>query len=161
MSWRWADDILALANGEQPPGADHELAQLAGAPVLALGQGRPHTSWARSGMKKMGSQPSATSAVNATFFSPKEATQIGISTTQGMGNDLERLAQTGASLGRQGQRVVLALVHERVLALPYVATDLNYLARSAQLVVVGNAVESLDDLGARRTQTQGEPTVGE
>ena len=80
----------------------------------------------------MGNQPSAISAVRATFFSPSDATQIGISATQGVSNDLERLAQTGASLGRQGQRVVLALVHEGCFAPPDVATDLDDLARPAQ-----------------------------
>ncbi len=38
----------------------------------------PNTSFAFSGTKKMGSQPSATSAVIATFFAPSEATQIGM-----------------------------------------------------------------------------------
>ena len=38
----------------------------------------PKTSLAFSGTKKMGSHPSATSAVMATFFSPKAATQIGM-----------------------------------------------------------------------------------
>jgi hypothetical protein len=38
----------------------------------------PKTSFALSGTKKMGSQPSATSAVMATFFSPSAATQMGM-----------------------------------------------------------------------------------
>ncbi len=45
------------------------------APALSEG---PKTSFTFSGTKKMGSQPSATSAVMATFFSPRAATQIGM-----------------------------------------------------------------------------------
>ena len=59
----------------------------------------PHTSFARSGMKKTGNQPSAIAAVISTFFSPSDAIQIGISLRTGCVNDLERLAESGALLG--------------------------------------------------------------
>ena len=46
--------------------------------VVPAARAGPNTSLALSGTKKMGSQPSATSAIMATFFSPRAATQIGM-----------------------------------------------------------------------------------
>ena len=43
----------------------------------------PQTSRARSGMNRIGSQPSASSAVISTFLSPSEATQIGMVSRSG------------------------------------------------------------------------------
>jgi hypothetical protein len=76
-------------------------------------------------------------------------------------DDLERLSQASAFAGCQGHRVVLSLVRERRLAPPHLAADLDDLARAAQGIVVGDAVETLDDLGARRAETEVESAIGE
>ena len=137
------------------PGADHELTRArrrAWPPRSA--SGAPQTSFARSGMKRIGSQPSAISAVSATFFSPSEAIQIGMLAAHRVGDDLERLAQSRALPLGQGQREVLSLVHERGLAAPHVAADLDDLAGAPERIRVGHPVEALDDLGARRAEAQ-------
>ena len=62
----------------------------------------PKTSLAFSGTKKIGSQPSATSAVMATFFSPSAATQIGMRGRTGWLMSLSGLPSPVPSPGGKG-----------------------------------------------------------
>ena len=62
----------------------------------------PKTSLAFSGKKKIGSQPSATSAVMATFFSPRAATQIGMRGRTGWLINLRGLPSPVPSPGGRG-----------------------------------------------------------
>ncbi len=70
-----------------------------------------------------------------------------------MGDQLERLAEAGALLGRERQRVVAAVVDDP-LALPHLVADVDDLARPAERRLVGHAVEALDHLRARRAQAE-------
>ena len=114
----------------------------------------PKTSLTFSGTKKMGSHPSATSAVMATFFSPSAATQIGIRGRTGWLISLRGLPSPVPSSGGQGDVVRRTVVGERGLAGPHVAADLDDLAGAGERSVVGHAVEALDHLGARGAETE-------
>ena len=74
-------------------------------------------------------------------------------------DQLERLAQAGALVGRQRDRVVAALVGQP-LAAPDRTADLDDLPGPADRGVVRHAVPALDDLRPGRAEAEDEPPVG-
>jgi len=76
-------------------------------------------------------------------------------------NNLERPSKPGPLAGRQRQCVVLALVRERCIALPYVATYLDDLAGSTERIVIGHTMKALNDLGAGSAEPQVKTAVAE
>ncbi len=118
---------------------------------------RPHTSFAFSGMKKNGNQPSATSAVMATFRSPREATQMGIRGRTGWPMILRGRPRPVPSSGWQRYVVLRPVVDQGRLAGPDLAADLDDLAGAPERSVVGDAVPALDHLRPRGPQAQLEP----
>ena len=75
-------------------------------------------------------------------------------------DQLQRLAQAGALLGRQRDRVVVALVLQ-LFAPPHLAADLDDLAGARDRRVVTDPVETLDHLRARSAQAQDVAAVGD
>ena len=78
-----------------------------------------------------------------------------------MGDDLERLAEPGALLGRERHLVGGTRVRERRLAAHTTAADVDDFARRRDRSVVGDAVEPLDDLRTRCAEAEDEAPVGE
>ena len=146
---------------EQPAGGHLQRPERGVALAAPSASGAPQTSSARSGMNMIGIHPSATSAVIATLRSPSDATHTGIDGPHGVRDDLERLAEPGALAARERQVVVAAVVLERCLTAPHVAADLDDLARPAERRGVGDAVEPLDHLWARRAEAEVEPPVAQ
>ena len=72
----------------------------------------------------------------------------------GPADDLEGLAEPGPLLLGQGQVVVRPVVGERRLTGPHLAADVDDLAGAPDGLVVGDAVEALDHLGARRAEAE-------
>ena len=79
----------------------------------------------------------------------------------GVGDDLERLAQPGALLGRAAAACSAPVVGEAVLAGPHLAADLDDLPGAAERLVVRDAVPALDHLRARRAEAELAAAVGE
>ena len=128
------------------------------APASSAG---PQIARACSGMNIIGSQPSATSAVMAHVLLAQRRHPDGDGRPHRVGDDLERLAQTGTLVRRKGHGVVAALVDQWGLPLPDLPTDVDDLAGPADGGVERYSVEALDDLGTRRAQPEVEPTVRE
>ena len=121
---------------------------------------RPRPSRARSGMNRIGSQPSASSAVISTFLSPSEATQIGIGVALGVDEDLQRLAEAEALVLRQ--RDVEDAVDCQRLALEARSRTIRMTSRvRPERLVVGQPVEPLDHLRPGGAETEHRPAAGD
>src|SRR5208283_6047981 len=72
----------------------------------------------------------------------------------GVVDELERLAQSGALVRWERDVVRRPVVRQRRLAGPHVAADLDDLPGPGERAVVGHAVEALDHLGPRRAQAE-------
>ena len=107
----------------------------------------PHTRWARSGMNMIGSQPSATSAVASTLLPISDAHQIGMLDRTGWLMSLSGLPSPVPSPSGSGIWTVSPSYVEP-LAPPHHAADVDVLLDARHRLLVGHAVEALDDLRA-------------
>ena len=128
--------------------------------ALPAASGVPQVRSAFSGKKKMGCQPSASSAARATFFGAERGDHDRDALADGVIDQLERLPETGALIAWQGERVVPALV-VKALAPPDHPADLDQLPGTAHRGVVGHAVPALDHLRAAGAEAQREPAAGD
>ena len=119
----------------------------------------PQVSSKASGLKKIGIQPSQTSAAISTDLRPIAPTKTGISLRSGWKLSFRALPWPVPPGHRQ--LVVLALVLERALAGDDLADDLDVLAGAAPRLRVGHAVPALGDLRARRAEAEHETAAGE
>ena len=114
----------------------------------------PHRVWHFSGMNMIGSQPSAISAVAATLRPMSEAHQIGMSVAHRVVDELQRLAEAGALACRQRHLARSGRRRRTSLALPDHAADLDVLLDALHRLLVGHAVEALDDLRPGGAETE-------
>ncbi len=77
----------------------------------------------------------------------------------GVVDELQRLAQTGSEARWQGDGVQAVIRHH--LPAPHLPTDADDLAGALERLGVGHAVPPLDDLWARRPQSEDEPALAQ
>ncbi len=120
----------------------------------------PQTVSGFSGQKKIGSQPSASSAVSSTLRSPSRGEVDRDMVAHGMRRQLQRFAQARALIGRHRQVIRLAVVAAGFRGARHPA-DLDDLARAQQGSVIHHAVETLDHLRARCAEPEHRAAVGQ
>ena len=125
-----------------------------------LARSSPQTSAAFSGWNRIGSQPSASSAVSSTFLGPSDATWIGMPDRRGcvmIFSGLPRPVPWSAGSGSWYFLPSCTTCSSRAQTL----RQISMISRVRWSGVVGHAVESLDDLRARGTQTEDAATLGQ